>query len=531
MPQKTAGSNASANTNVNGSSPIEAAAAPKNTVSSIRIQEFLKNTASPTGLSEDGQGYITRMDKKFSDFNSTIRSYPINTARAEGRLIIDEASKYAVNLIYGETYAAMDSYSIAEQSKEFSRSALAARGDTKLLESIVIPKEDYVKADNMSAFLMNTITSSVKSAELTIDSLRNERFSIITRKDAVDDWIAKNSPHAIPARNDIGFLLCIDVPNGGVNRFNQPEYDQQPFMGVVGYTRILSPEDTGAGKFIPVATITDIVCKIPNQNILALALSIAADVFIVQSLWSRPYASFAQKGQPNLGNLYTDTKTQIPYAIGSMDEFHRFVNESLMRPFLAIDITEGRARPAGIDSLIYEDRRGAFVNSLSNFLQADRFGHPFDADLLNPEHSNAVVWNCRNFTGIYRENGVPKDTRYVDYLRLVPTMSTALNKIRPLLRQPLTPDGHINEVRSIFTEGVESLYTTTTVVLDSRLVVKMAQILSDANVRLAYDTPSATSISVAGLTNSQANVFTGFAQMNRVNTVNQYGSGGGFYAI
>lgn len=263
--------------------------------------------------------------------------------------------------------------------------------------------------------------------------------------------------------------------------------------------------------------ITDVICKIPNQNLMALALSVATDAFIMQSLWSRPYASFAQKDQPNLGNLYTDPKTQQPYNITSVDEFHRFVNESLIKPFLAVDITEGRARPVGIDAMIYQDKRAEFVTSLQMFLGNGIYGG-FGPEILGRD---VAVWMCRNFTGVYQENGIGKDTRWVDYLRLAPKMQNALSKIRPLLRQSNLPEGHINEVKGIFSDGVENLYTTTTVVLDSKLAIAIATILNQAGVKLNYDTPSSSTYSVAPLMTSQANDFTGFSQMNRV-MVGQY---------
>ena len=517
MAQKTAGSAAANNVNMNSSSPTDNLGVKTEAPKAIRLGDALKGTASATGLSDEGQIYIQKIDKKMVDFNSTIRSYPVATTRAEGRAYIDEQSKLAINLIFAETYGSVDNNSIAEQSRDFANMLMNLRRDVRLLQTIVVRKEDYTKADNMAAFIMNAINSCLKSDVLNIESLRNERFSVITRKEAVDDWVAKNSPHAVPARNDIGILLCLDVQTGTMNRFNQPEIDQQLFMAITGYTRILSPEDTGAGKFIPVATITDVICKIPNQYLMALALSVATDAFIMQSLWSRPYASFAQKDQPNIGNLYTDPKTQAPYAIQSVDEFHRFVNESLLKPFLAVDITEGRARPVGIDALIYQDKRGEFVNSLQTFLGNGVYGM-FSPEILGRD---IAVWMCRNYTGVYQENGVAKDTRWVDYLRLVPKMANGLNKIRPLLRQPNVPEGRIAQVKDIFTEGVENLYTTTTVVIDSKLAVAIAMILNAAGVKLNYDTPSSSTYSVAPLMTSQANVFDGFAQMNRV-MVGQY---------
>ena len=167
--------------------------------------------------------------------------------------------------------------------------------------------------------------------------------------------------------------------------------------------------------------------------------------------------------------------------------------------------------------MIYQDKRGEFVNSLQMFLGGGVYGG-FGPDIMGRD---IAVWMCRNFTGVYQENGVTKDTRWVDYLRLAPKMQNALSTIRPLLRQSNLPEGHINEVKKIFTDGVENLYTTTTVVLDSKLAIAIATILNQAGVKLNYDTPSSSTYSVAPLMTSQANDFTGFSQMNRV-MVGQY---------
>ena len=113
MAQKTAGA-ATTNSNLNSSTPMGEHTAPKTGIqSAIRLSEFLRGTASATGLSEEGQIYFEKIDKKLVDFNSAIKSYPIVTTRAEGRAFIDEKSKFAINLIAAETYGSMDSNSMS----------------------------------------------------------------------------------------------------------------------------------------------------------------------------------------------------------------------------------------------------------------------------------------------------------------------------------------------------------------------------------------------------------------------------------
>jgi hypothetical protein len=525
MAQKTPGASSSTttnNVNMNGSAPLNNAA-PNPSNKAIGFGELLNTMASASGLSEEGKHYFQAIDAKLTDFGSAIKSFPVSTPRIEGRVYIDTISKFGITFMASETYSAMDGTPAAGQTVDFANMAKSVRKDLELIQSIVVTPRDYVKADNMAAFIRNSIEGRKCNSQLTISSLAGESYSVITRKEVVDDWIAKNSPHAIPARNDNGILVCIDKKTGNVGRFGQPEVQQEPFMAIAGYTRILSPEDSGTGKYVPIFIITDVVCKLPNGNLLPFIDAVCTDAAIIQSLWSRPYANFAVKDQPNLGNLFTDQKTGQPWNITSVEEFHRFVRESLASPFLAIDITEGRARPVGIDYLLGQTTRNVFLQNMQAFLNGAMLPVGVNGDI--------IAWSCQNYNGTYSENGVIKDTRCVDYLRLAPKMPNAMAKIRPLLRQPDTPDGRLNQIRDIFSEGVENLYITTTVVIDAAFTIGVANAM--VGIKMNYDTPHSGINSIAPLLNSRANDFSAFSTMNRVavNGQNPYGQPTCIYSI
>jgi hypothetical protein len=298
--------------------------------------------------------------------------------------------------------------------------------------------------------------------------------------------VAKLSPHAVPARDDIGVLICIDTPTVAPN--GQKVIEQRPFMAVTGYTRILDPQNTNQGtKFVPIPTISDIVCSIPNRNLIAMALPIAADAFIVQSLWTQPYKELA-KGKPNLGALYVvDGK---PMLCQTVEHLRSFIHNYLTSAFLAIDISEGRARPQGIDALT--NIPGRVMDSVARFLKVD------SRDWIT-EGKNPVIMEFSNYTGYYMEKGVYKDTRCVDYLDLATKVSDA-RTIAGFLVQPKLENIMFDNIKAIHAgENTKSVYRTTTVLLNAEVVTWMTTTLKAAKVKINYDIPTSGNMNIDGL--------------------------------
>ena len=486
----------------------------------VTIESLLQKMTNVSGLSQEGHAYFQTIEKKLIDCGSTIKSLPISTNRIEGRVYFNTVTNSAINMMASESYSPIDATPAASQAADFSAKAKLQCPNLKVLETVVVHPSDYSRAENMAAFIYNAIEGHAHMSEITIDSFAGERFSIITRKEEVDRWINANSPHTIQARNDNGILVCRNVRRDQkLDVFGtKPEIEQIPFMAIAGYTRFLSPEDSGVGKYIPVFIITDVVCRLPLGNLIPIVQALATDAFIIKSLCYRPYASFAVKGQPNLGNLFTNQETGIPYEIKSMDEYHRFVRESLMNPFLAFDITEGRARPIGIDLLINDSSRKTVVDLASQF-----FNQKIET------HTNDIsIWQCQNYNGFYSEQGVLRDTRYVDYLHMVPLMMNQLKALQPLLIQPKTPGERIAKIRELFTEGVESLYITNTVVIDVAYTVAVASLIK--NISLDYDTVQADNYSLAPLISYQTN-YSAFSVGQPGNQQNVYGQTACIYSL
>ena len=528
MATKTPGANNSATakptsqTATIGSTPIGNPSPSSGNNKAVTIANLLQKMTNVSGLTQEGHMYFQAIEKKLADCGSTIKSLPLSTNRIEGRVYYDVATMHGINLMASEAYSPIDATPPSGQAPDFSIMAKAARPGLRVLQTITVHPSDYTRAENMAAFIYNALEGQKHIHELTIEAFANEHFSIITRKEEVDRWISQNSPHGIPARNDNGILICRNVRrNQQLDQYGtKSEIEQVPFMAIAGYTRFLSPEDSGVGKYIPLFICTDIVCRLPLGNLMPLVAALATDAFIVKSLSFRPYAKFAVKGQPNLGNLFTDQKTGIPDEIKSMDEYHRFVRESLMNPFLAFDITEGRARPIGIDFMVNSESRKTMHDKIKNFFKT--------SELVLGQNGDSSIRKCQNYTGLYSEQGVLRDTRCVDYLRMVQLMPNQLSALQPLLIQPKTPGERIAKIRELFTEGVENLYITNTVVMDAAFTIDIGSKIK--NITIDYDTPQSENYNLAPLINYQGN-YNGFVFGQVGNTQNVYGQAACIYSL
>lgn len=494
---------------IGGATSAVADATPINNTpaGAMSMFDILQGMKSSSKLDAAAIAYIDNLAKVFSDGKEGITAVPVSTSKVEARAFIHDASKYAINLIFSKSHQTLDMTPAALRAIEVKDALLAQHPEARIVQTIVVTEEDYALAGNMAAYISNCFKtlSGGAASTITVDALREFKISIVTNIDAVRAYVRQVSPHAVPARDDIGILLCIETQKKNINGFSEPE--QIPFMAVTGYTRIMNPQDAATGvKFVPIPTITDVVSSIPNQSLLAMALPLAADAFICQSLWCRPYATF-RAGQPNLGNLIMDPNTKKPCFTNSAEEFHAFIRNYMVNPYLAIDITEGRARPIGIDNLLVNP--ASVMNSIRAFLTSSNQAN----NVVTVPTADVGLMTFANYTGTYMEKGQIKDTRCVDYLELAAKV-TDHKQIDHLLLQPNQPQVKIEAVRGIFPEATKSLYVTTTVVLNAPVVATMSQALN-ANIKLNYDMPQNGNFNITSLlAQNAANKFDGFATFN-----------------
>lgn len=494
-----------------------AAAAPRAAANTAAPKVFdMARAVNPgSGLGEEGRRYCDRIMSYFIDNKRAVTSLPLNARKIEGRAFIDEATNRAVILAFVETNNNLDGMPPAARAGDLADVLAMVRGsakDTRVIETIVIDTVDYACVDKMATALFNLFLVDEIATGFSVESWDGARVKFITAPDKVRNYIRSISPHAVPARDDIGVLVCLEErqdPNAfSLTGHREKEYRE--LFAITGYTRIFAPEQGGAlnyggtttPKFMPIATITDIVTPIPDLKMLGAALPFAVEVFINKSLWSRPYQNF-NKEQPNLGSLITDSKSKAPYFLSSIGDLLNFSRTYLTQPFLAVDITEGRYRIRGLDALA--SNIGAVLDQLIDFVGPTNWEAEQNAARERITEKNAALLNFTNITGTVSVNGAPVDSRCVDYLSLA-TKCNDISKIAHFLVQPMQLQARIEQVRELFPE-TKSLYITDTVVLPSTLVEILGRAFSKHIVVDPEGQAQDGSLNLTGLLNSTGNIY------------------------
>lgn len=487
--------------------PLGAGAeAPLGSGKAMTLLDLMANMRSTSRLGAEARDYIDQLKRILTDAKEGITLKRLSSDKIEAVCAVHESSRFAINLLFDESHTTIDNTPSAMRAYDVKSQVETIDKTINVQQSIVVTKLDYPRVEQMAAFIANffkVLTDA--AANMTIDSLVGVKFSVITNAEMVRNFVSKLSPHTVPARDDIGVLICIDVPTTAPN--GQKVVEQRPFMAVTGYTRILDPQNTNQGvKFIPIPTITDIVCSIPNRNLISMALPIAADAFIVQSLWTQPYKDLS-KGKPNLGSLCVVDGKPVPCQ--TVEQLRAFIHNYLCQPFLAIDITEGRARPQGIDALTNAPAR--VFDSVAKFLNTPLIDWSDPTKKIDP-----IIMEFFNYTGYYLDKGQYKDTRCVDYLDLA-TKVGDVRTIAGFLVQPKLENVTFDNIKAIHAgETTKSVYRTTTVLLNAPIVSWMANALRIAKINVTYDIPASGNTNIDGLINmTDATNFQPFAGVNQ----------------
>ena len=452
-------------------SPIEGeATAPAGTGAEARraptsIQMSYASHYRPDQLGPDAINYVDQVTKAMKNYGMKISVNYISTPKVTVVSVVDDSTKNAVNLLFGCSYHPTDNSPVASAAPE-ARLAVNRKDPTiQVQQSIVVIPEDYSRASQMAAFLANFFTNLkdfVMKDDISVSMLKNNRFKIITDIDRVRAFVNMYSPHAVRARDDIGFLLYYENEEHGPGG---RQVVQEEFMAVTGYTRFLKDANCQLGaplRYQPTVVITDIVCPLPNANLISLALATAVNVFISNGMsWTRPYSSCA-KGMPNLGNLITINGAPQPAT--TPEQLRSIIYNYMNQPWLAIDVPEGRARLHAIDLLTVDNGRPMFKHIL-NFLAATT-GEALPPEL---EQLGLVGNSFTNVTGVYQDQ-VLKDTRCVDYLSLIDKVRKP-NEIEMFNIQTTNPADAFNAVKTIHVgESTRALYMHTTCLLVGAVV-------------------------------------------------------------
>jgi hypothetical protein len=238
--------------------------------------------------------------------------------------------------------------------------------DQELINVVTVDQYSLDRSPQMASYIIRAITAKVDPAtNFTINDIRREEQLVIdTDPNTAKRFLDKHSCKAVTAV-DFGFVVSL---------VNKHKFMQKPylrgdeFFGVGGYVEF-TREDTAPGtpiKFLPIIHITEITSVIPIPNIMALAIPIAAEVFIGAGLWKQPFMNISKKGI-NIGNLIEE-KNGKPWAAKNEVELSEFFMQYIGQPILCLDIVSGHARLPGIGKFASDVHHNDIIDSFAKFL-------------------------------------------------------------------------------------------------------------------------------------------------------------------
>ena len=462
----------------------------------------------PVSLSEAGKKYIDTLVEKFAALPAAVGlRIKVKTVPnlVEIRAIIDEVTSTYVILYFNESYTGNGMEPVVNMTPEVVKIMEGIDPNVKLIQTIVVTADDYDRVEQMAAHLINCFTAKKLGDQINANVFRAMSLSPDTDLRAVKNFIDRRSPHGTPDRIDWGVLLRREVRQNPIDGYTmEHQIVREPVLAIGGYTKFLRISNSLNGdKIFPICVITNITSDIPCQNILALALPVAASAAISHEMWKRPFKTIA-KDKPNLGHLVRDLSKNVLKYFNTEQEMQEEIARSFYYPQLALDIPEGRAHIVGLEN--YYQNNQLFDLTARNF-----FGTATVKD-ANGKDVTVEVWpSCPktvsaayiNFEGSVIFEGRKEDTRTCDYLNFVNSMKSTNLQVEQFLQQYPNTDVRLKNIAAILgTDTVSPTYRAYTVLLDSPFINQLAYYLQNV-IRYAGEVNVNCEMNIAALLEAQ----------------------------
>lgn len=492
------------NTGINHG-PVEAPSYQNQFTFTDAASKFIR----PVSLSEAGKKYIDTLVEKFASLPPAVGlRIKVETIPnlVEIRAIIDEVTHTYVIVYFNESYTGNGMEPVVNMSPEIKKTMEGIDANIKLVQTIVVTPEDYGRVEKMAAHIINCFTAVKLGDSIDARVFYQMALSPDTDLRAVKDFIDKRSPHEIQDRIDWGVLLRREVRQSPINGYTtEHQVVREPVLAVGGYTKFLRVSNTLNGdKVYPICVITNITSDIPCQNILALALPVAASAAISHELWKRPFTTIG-KDKPNLGRLVRDlAKNELKF-FNTVQEMQEEIARSFFYPQLALDIPEGRAHIVGLEN--YYQNNALFDIAAKNFfgktevLAADgKSKVPVD---IWPSGLKTVSAEYINYEGSVIFEGRKEDTRVCDYLNLVTSLKTTNLQVEQFLQQYPNTDIRLKNIGAILgTDTIYPTYRAYTVVFEAPFVNQLAFYLQNV-IKYTGEVNINTEMNIAAILEAQ----------------------------
>lgn len=335
----------------------------------------------------------------------------------------------------------------------------------QIVNVYVITARDLLRSSQMANCLRSDLIpfATGMSHASAADIAANMDFFIEANTEQAKRAIDSMSPHAVPSRVDVGFMVTFKPKNNQnlqVGQGARITEQAKPYLAVGGYTEVFGPyPDPNAQnrmKYIPVFKITEIVAVAPVMGSILVAVLAAVQLICQQGLWLQQFSSFA-KGAPNLGNMMLATGGKMWHAETIQDR-DEFVATNFQQPYLALSIVEGRRRIPML--AMFEDP----AKSNQIYAAAARF---FGAKDGIPGATQVGQIVGVDYIGVYGSGDNLRDSRDLTYLDLAAkNAGVDPNVASTLLRFSKTPKDRA-QLASQYLQGFQPLYREVTVALHS----------------------------------------------------------------
>ena len=435
----------------------------------IPISEIMEPWTATSTLEGVGKEYLETVKTTLAEKLPGACSMMINTDSIVCCVFMDANRTVGIPVLFAETNHSVEDIPPVEYMPEIMKRFRAMSTGT-LLQSIVIAEEDYGRASKLANHIAMQIGVATNEDQLTLDNFRATNYVCTTELGKVRNFIDAYSPHAIPARADVGLLLSAVVKKDP--RLLVPgenEWKEIPLMAITAYTTFIQNVNNNQfGNYsanvvrekdiVPCVNISDIVVNRAYKEFISIAIPLAAHQFIRNNEWLSAYNNYSVTSQ-NLGNLLIDKDSGKPTMVTNQSERDAILQQYMqMPPFLAIDIADGRARISGLDSYGNSNKLNEVVNDLQRFLgtRLNIGGDP-------------IADRIKTYDGyIKNKEGQLVDSRCIDYLYLCQS-NVSLDIAGKFLFQTRDPLKKVKEITQIHPEH-KTLYSTTKVALHSAFV-------------------------------------------------------------
>lgn len=315
----------------------------------------------------------------------------------------------------------------------------------QLKNNVVVLPQDFNHASQMARYIMLSIQNPGTDAfERVNKSCLTGKFKVTMNLGDVNTIMRSWYPLESMPRADIGLILWTKV-NKEIPTVGGQDWEWEPVLAVSAYTQFVDRQTahgymfngmTSQPKITPKVTITNIQTSIGSPVMYGLAMLFAAEYFIKRNGWLMPYERFG-KDIPNIGALVPNTKGK-PHNITSQQELQQFLADPnvLAAPTLAVDVTEGRPGLLPQFDLINDQGKkgpgGEILSSMARFMAND------DQDYNEAILNSGPLVGQRDVEYLGYVNG-DKDSRIIDYLKLITDGASDLSSIARFLYIPQEP--------------------------------------------------------------------------------------------